>query len=306
MKCSCGKALLPGAKFCSECGAKVEALPTTPAIVRQYPVKKVSINTVFAHVVFNEVVGDQTTIEIDGDEEMKQALAIGVDEDAVIIRGELPGVTIRMNPFSVQKRNGEIWVNGVYMDPARRLEIKISVPAGSSIWINRYTVGDMVFSGVFTGAMIDNSSVCLVRGKTFNNLNLTLSSSGGFYAERVTEYLELDASASGDADMEEVMADAKVYLSGSGDLTMSVFNGSLSASLSGSGNVSIDDGKVELLSARLSGSGDLSVDGTVVKAVLILSGSGDVEIDTCVNKPEKDVSGSGDVDIENKLWKKVL
>jgi hypothetical protein len=268
MKCSKCSAniVLANSKFCPECGAKVEPLkPTAPRRESFSGVRGiiVGLGTDFKIMPSNT---DETTIVVDGPEEIKQSLSMKLRNGVLDIHGPSDSVNISVN--NINGGNISVAGRGIFV----RGSISGSVITGDNVFIG----GDAPVSvSILTPPGVDvsidtNGGVDCEVGDVRSNISVDTSGGLTFNADCITGF---------DADV-----------SGSVNANINRFeDGICNLDVSGSCNLNAPSGHIEKLIVDVSGSCNLNVNAQTDKAVLDVSGSlrGNLRADIV----RKDVSG---------------
>jgi hypothetical protein len=255
MICSkCNTAIiLAGSKFCPECGAKIEALPTTPDLKKVFTGVtriKLGIGSVF-NIMPSQTA--ETTVTIKASEELKKELKFNLDSGTLSIDEPPPD-----------------GVNGIC----------ISSISGGSISVNRNIV-----IGHGNQISIGNNNIMIGSGGTDDNVVIVITTPIG------TD-ISIDTAGSISGTIGDLLGKVRIETSGGccldighitkfnanadGNLTVdiaSVKGGNCSVDADGNCNLTINTGKIEKLDVDVDGNCNLNINAYAEKARIDVDGN---------------------------------
>ena len=246
MKCpNCSYDVNRTMKHCPECGQKIEFPANTGQRIEEYRAQSLSLNMMYAYfkVSFNNQ--GVIIVKIDGDEEMKEAVALTLSSGTLSIEGKLPGVEINPNSASISITNDTITINGKKLDKSKKLSIELSLPWNVELDVDQYALGTMEFTTDAGGVVLHNSGYMSIEAKSFNNLEAHVSGMADLTIDDVAHGLTADISGSGDMAARSVKGDVSIVVSGSGDIEIAEIDGSLTANVGRSFFANLDDPEVK-------------------------------------------------------------
>ena len=285
MLCSnCGNDLIKGANFCPMCGAdQTKFLEPTPPRVEKFPASSIVLSQMLANVEVVPYDGEYVRVTITGDEATKQAAALELSDDTVMISAPLPFMTgsgsskrgggffsgggivisnfissVSMSNSGTSWINGQLFVDNQAVDMSRIIQVVVEVPVGTMVKV---------------GKLIGSANI----GNTNGDLEVKLSGTTKVQADTIRNL--------------------QAKISGSGDVAVQQVYGNISVRISGSGNITINGGHSPSFTASISGSGAVSFNGVAEKADMSVSGSGDIYLRECLTIPSKSKSGSGRISV---------
>jgi hypothetical protein len=220
---------------------------TRPRMVNN-PAVKLDLNTVFADIAVSFNNRGVVEFAIAGDEEMKQALIFSLRDGVLTVTGKLPGVEKYGENLRVSTNNGAVKVNGVILDPSRKLKIDICIPWVSEFNVGNYTFGSMTFMTDGNGLTLNNASFINIVTGSFVDFTGVVSGMGGLIIANVTGTLVAEIRDMGGITVRNATGKNTVTVSGMGEFNSLALSGTLVAVTSGS---AITSKLVDLTSADI-------------------------------------------------------
>lgn len=158
---------------------------------------------------------------------------------------------------------------------------------------NNYSMNVFVRTPTIHGATLSGSGYITLDSLVTDNMNVTISGSGGISGEVETTYLQNQISGSGNINLFAKTVNCDTRISGSGSITLTGEGSSGNFTISGSGQIRSTNFPQKECIAKISGSGDMYLNVSDFLSVVI-SGSGSVFY---IGNPSLNinVSGSGNV-----------
>lgn len=257
MKCqACGKNIvLAGSKFCSECGVKIEPLkPTPPRCETFTDIRKikVGVGTEFKIMPSNT---NETTVTVDGPEEVKQGLTMKLQNGVLEINGPSDSVNISISNTGGQ---GTIIEGNIFIGHG----IRNVFVAGNNTVIGNNTIGG-------------NNPVSVTITTPYN--------------------VEVIIDTTGDVNCEVGEIGGEISIATDGDLTFNAVRLiSFKAEVSGDLSVKIDQFEGEKCKIEVDGDCILSIPSGHIEK-LIIDVCGDVRLEVGAETVEAKIKIIGDL-----------
>lgn len=269
-------------------------------LVREFSVKRMSLNMLYAdfRVAFNKQ--DVATIKISGDERMVNAVVFNLTDGLLSVDGRLPEVEINPRNFSISISNETIKINGTKLDKKMKLLVEMILPQSFELDIQKYALGTMTFTTDAGDVVLNNSGYMTIEAMSFNSLNTEISGMGDLVVDDIADGLKANISSSGDLTAQKVNGAVNITITGSGDVEVIKISGSLTAKLSDMGGLEADKVSVTSADVSISGSGGIEISELTGSLTANLSDMGDLIVGyLSATAGVFTVTGTGDVEISD-------
>jgi len=326
----CGR-LIHNAQFCSNCGASVksQSLPTSRNIFKLDGIHRVVLGEILADVEIEPVKGSTVKITAKGGNK-----AIRVDQRASVVtisaplpfgkgsglfgEGIFTGNFVGEAGLSTITINNQLFIDGMPVDRTQRIEVKITVPYGTSIKIGNLIgscqIGNVNGNLVITSPHITNINVGQIKALNASiggNTNAHIQNIKGNSIEIIADgnsdiyiqdghanLVEVIAGGSSNVALDVVADTAKVSVDGSSGVFIKEIEGdSIKILAGGSTDVHIQNGYAKLVEVTADGSSNVVLDVVADNAEVSASGSSDVRLAKCKTAPTKRRSGSSSISV---------
>lgn len=205
IKCS-ANIVLANSKFCPECGTKIEALPITPAIRKTFVgVKSLDLKVGTDFKIMPSTT-NETTIIIDGSEEIKHGLTMTNTDGVLEISGPSGSFNVSVNSYSGSRGGltitGNIFANTVVKgsvknnDIANKVTVNIMTPRGVDVSIDSSGNIHCEIGDLQSIIEIDTSGFCYLHAVRIEGLDMETSGSINALIDQLDGNCSLESSGS--------------------------------------------------------------------------------------------------------------